>query len=139
MGARQEGTRALQQQGREQRPRLLRRRDRLAETARGRLGSEHVDGSPRSACQVRQQIRRYRPDGGRRADVRLVRGITMQQDRPGPVPLSEEQVAAASEGRSAEVLGAQEPVEMSEDEVRAASEGRSEEVFGSKGSGGSAS
>ena len=56
----------------------------------------------------------------------------MQQDALGPVPLSEEQVTMASEGRSAEVLGTQEPVEMSEDEVRAASEGRSEEILASK-------
>ena len=56
----------------------------------------------------------------------------MQQDAPGPVPLSEEQVTMASGGRSAEVLGAQEPVEMSEDDVKAASEGRSEQVLASK-------
>jgi hypothetical protein len=36
----------------------------------------------------------------------------------------------ASEGKTAEVLGVQEPVQMSEDEVKAAGEGRSEEVLG---------
>jgi len=66
----------------------------------------------------------------------MVRGVDMQQDVPGPVPLPEEQVAMASEGRSAEVFAAQEPVEMSEDEVKAASEGRSEEVLGNKRSAG---
>ena len=56
----------------------------------------------------------------------------MQQDAPGPVPLTEEQVTMASEGRSAEVLGALGPVQMSEEEVKAASEGRSEQVLASK-------
>jgi len=46
--------------------------------------------------------------------------------------MSDEQVAAASEGRSGEVLGARQPVQLSEDEVRAAGEGRSEEVLAPK-------
>lgn len=50
-----------------------------------------------------------------------------------PSDISEEEVAAAGEGRSEEVLAAKEaerqPIDLSEDQLTAASEGRSEEVI----------
>jgi hypothetical protein len=56
-----------------------------------------------------------------------------------PRKLSEEEVRAASRGKSQEVLGSQEaprekkrPVQLSEEEVRAASQGKSEEILRSK-------
>jgi hypothetical protein len=49
-----------------------------------------------------------------------------------PRKITEEQVKAAGEGRSEEILGDQKPLELSEDEVKAASKGKSEEVMYSK-------
>jgi hypothetical protein len=44
-----------------------------------------------------------------------------------PVELSEEELRAAAEGRSEEVLGPRKPIKLTEEEVRAAAEGRSDE------------
>jgi len=53
-----------------------------------------------------------------------------------PADLTEEQVKAASEGKSeqvlAKLLGKREPVKMTEDEIKAAAQGRSEEVRAKK-------
>jgi hypothetical protein len=50
-----------------------------------------------------------------------------------PVDITEDEVAAASKGKSEEILrGAHEPVELSEEDVRAASEGRSKDVLKGK-------
>lgn len=49
-----------------------------------------------------------------------------------PVDLTEENVRAASRGRSAEVVGKVLPVDLSEEDVKAASEGRSEQVITQK-------
>ncbi len=49
-----------------------------------------------------------------------------------PRSLTEDEVKAASEGRSEDVLGKTKPLPLSEDEVKAASEGRSKEVIEKK-------
>lgn len=46
-----------------------------------------------------------------------------------PMPLDEEAVRAASEGRGESVLRERQPIRLNEDEVKAASQGKSEEVI----------
>ncbi len=46
-----------------------------------------------------------------------------------PRDLTEDEVRAASEGRSEEVFGKRKPISLSEDEVKAASEGKSKKVI----------
>ena len=60
----------------------------------------------------------------------LGRGI--KEVKTMPPSLSEDDIEAASAGRSEDVSGEREPLQMTEDEIRAASEGRSEEVIAGK-------
>ena len=56
----------------------------------------------------------------------------METNKERPRDLSEEEVNAASEGRSEEAFGKTKPVALTEEEVAASSEGRSDELEGKK-------
>jgi hypothetical protein len=49
-----------------------------------------------------------------------------------PRKVSEEEVKAAAQGKSEEVMAAKRPVDLTEHEVKAASQGKSKEVLASK-------